>query len=132
MKRLRWIVIVAFLFGGCVATEVACHRRADPRGRVVTLGEFLEWKPGVTEFREVEVEGRPYVIAYGPAGRSFLLSSGPAGYVFDADGRLVDWSFDIGDHPAFADRWTAQAARGRGRPLSRSEVVSFSASRPSN
>lgn len=59
-----------------------------------------------------------------------MSASGPAGYVFDADGRLVDWSSDIGDDPAFDDRWTAQIARGRAPSLTRAEVESLATTRP--
>lgn len=127
MKRVRWGIILGVLIGGCLTVDLALHRRADPTGRASTLGEFLAWHPSAEQFALAEINGQQYVLAYGPAGRT--LPSGPAGYVFGPDGKLVDWSGDIGDDPAFDDKWSAQRARGT-RTLSRSEVATMAATRP--
>lgn len=127
MKRFRWVIVISVLIGGCFTVDRALHRKADPTGRASTLGEFLAWRPSAEEFALTEINGQQYVLAYGPAGRT--LPSGPAGYVFGPDGTLVDWSGDIGDDPAFNDKWNAQRARGT-QPLSRSEVATMAATRP--
>jgi hypothetical protein len=129
MKRFRWVIILGVLIGGCFTADYVRHRRADPTGRVSSLSEFLIWRPSTEQFALTEVDGQQYVLAYGPAGRT--LPSGPAGYVFGPDGKLVDWSSDIGDDPAFDDKWDAQRARGT-RPLSRSEVATMAATRPAD
>jgi hypothetical protein len=119
MTWLRWLILAAALIGGCVATEVACYRRIVPDGRAATLAEYLAWRPSAAEFAVVETSGMEHVIAYGPS-RSLMLASGPSAYIFDDTGRMVDWSPDIGDDPAFDERWTAQG-RGDGR-VKREEV----------
>jgi hypothetical protein len=119
MTWLRWLILAAVLLGGCVATELACYRRIVPDGRAATLAEYLAWRPSAAEFAVVETAGTRHVIAYGPK-RSPMLASGPSAYVFDDTGRMVDWSADIGDDPAFDERWDAQ---GRGdRRVRREEV----------
>lgn len=127
MKRFRWIIILGVLIGGCFTVNTVLHRRADPTGRASTLSAFLAWRPSADQFALSEINGEQYVLAYGPAGRT--LPSGPAGYVFGPDGKLVDWSWDIGDDPAFDDKWNAQRARGT-RALPRSEVATMAATRP--
>src|SRR5436190_17451546 len=105
MKRLRGLIIVAVLIGGCVAAEYISHRLANPSGHVSTLREYLAWRPSAEQFAAVDVNGKAYVIAYGgPTSSWLLLSSGPSAYVFDDTGRLVDWSADIGDDPTFDGR----------------------------
>jgi hypothetical protein len=42
--------------------------------------------------------------------------------VFDPAGRLVDWSRDVGDDPAFNARWPAKFVRGLGKTVPRGEV----------
>lgn len=113
MTWLRWLILAAVLIGGCVATEVACYRRNVPDSRAATLAEYLAWRPSAAEFAVVESGGRRHVIAYGPKSWP-MLASGPSAYIFDDTGRMVDWSPDIGDDPAFDERWTAQG-RGDGR-----------------
>jgi hypothetical protein len=130
MKRFRWLMLFGVLIGGCFTAEYASYRRADPTGCVFTLSEFLAWRQWAEQFALVDVGGQQHVIAYGPAGRTFLMASGPAAYVFDARGKLVDWSPDIGDDSVFDNKWGAQRARGPGQTLSRSEVVTFAATRP--
>jgi len=129
MKRLRGLIIVAALIGGCVTTEYLSRRRLDPTGRVATLSEYLAWRPSAEQFVAVVVDGRRHVIAYGPSSW-LLLSSGPSAYVFDDTGRLVDWSSDVGDDPRFVERWRAQGSRASGRTLSPDEVRKIAATRP--
>ena len=129
MKRVRPLIIVAVLIGGCLTTEYVSRRRVNPIGRISTLGDYLAWRPSAEQFAAVDVNGRPHVIAYGPMSSWLLFSSGPSACVFDDKGRLVDWSSDIGDDPRFDQRWGAQRSRGGGRPLSRGEVQQIAATR---
>jgi hypothetical protein len=124
------VILVGLLIPGCFVAEAGCRHRASPRGRVADLRDFLRWRPACDQLYAVDVAGEPHVIAYGPPGRTFLLASGPAAYVFAPDGKLVDWSPDMGDDPAFDDKWAAQRWRGRGRRLSRGEAAEWPATQP--
>ena len=130
MKRLCGLIIVVVLIGGYLTAEFVSHRRVNPTGHASNLNEYLGWRPSAEQFAAVEVDGKPHVIAYGPMSSWLMLSSGPSAYVFDDNGRLVDWSSDIGDDPQFDERWSAQRSRGAGRTLSRGEVQRLSGSRP--
>lgn len=131
MRRFRGIILLAVLVGGCLTTEYASRRRVRPTGRAGTLREYLAWRPTAGRFAAVTVGGgEEHVIAYGPASSWLLMSSGPSAYVFDEKGRLVDWSYDIGDDPTFDGRWSAQRSCGGGRVLSRGDVGRVAATQP--
>lgn len=127
MKRFRWVIVVGVLIGGCFTVNTVLHRRANPTGHVSTLTEYLAWRPSADQFAMSEINGQHYVLAYGPAGR--MLPSGSAGYVFGPDGKLVARSSDIGDDPAFDEKWNAQRAR-IDRSLPRSQVAKMAATQP--
>lgn len=130
MKRLRGLIVVVVLIGGCLTAEYVSHRRVNPTGHAANLDEYLAWRPSAEQFALVGVNCTPYVIAYGPTSSWLMLSSGPSAYVFDDMGRLVDWSPDIGDDPRFDARWSAQRSRRTGDTLSRAEVQRRAATRP--
>mgnify|MGYP001552173015 CR=1 FL=1 len=130
MKRFRGLIIFAVLIGGCLTSEYVSHRRVDPAGRVTNLTAYLAWRPSAEHFAQVDIHGKPHVIAYGPMSSWVLLSSGPSACVFDDTGRLVDWSADIGDDPQFDEKWNAQRSRGSGRTLSGDQVRKMAATRP--
>jgi hypothetical protein len=132
MKRLRWATTLAVLVVGCVIAESIAHRRVVPPVDVKSLDGFLRWRPSAEQFAMVNVGGREHLIAYGPTSSVLWLSSGPSAYVFDASGRLVDWSADIGDDPRFDARWQAQRSRGAGRTIHRDDAANWPASRPAH
>ena len=47
--------------------------------------------------------GVTYTVMPAPAGR--YLASGPSAYVFDPQGKFVDWTPDMGDYPTVARRF---------------------------
>jgi hypothetical protein len=129
MKRFRGLIIFAALIGGCFTTEYVSRRRVNPTGRISTLNEYLAWRPSGAQFAQVDVNGKPHIICYGPTSSWLLLSSGPSACVFDDTGRLVDWSPDIGDDPQFNEKWGAERTHAAARTLSRSEVHQVAATR---
>ena len=130
MKRYRGLFIFAVFIGGCLATEYVSYQRVNPTGRISNLNEYLAWRPSAERFAQVNINGKPHVIAYGPLSSWLLLSSGPSACVFDDTGRLVDWSSDIGDDPQFDAKWSAQRSSGTDHSLSRNEVRAIAATRP--
>ena len=102
-RWMRWIVILGLplvVFASCVAYDRAFMARARPPEGLATLEQFRRWK-GAAVIRQgtFESAGRTYTVMMGPAGRS--LPSGPAAYLFDEQGRFIDWSSDIGDAPSY-------------------------------
>jgi hypothetical protein len=52
-------------------------------------------------------EGASFQIVYGqmPSSYLFVHASGHPAYVFDDNGKMVDWSSDVGDDNAFISKW---------------------------
>lgn len=120
MKRRLPLIAVVLLVLAFVATELVLTRRTAPPRRVVDVRTFLQWRPGTDHFTVIPSPTGEHLMATGARGG--LLASGPPAYVFDPAGRLVDFSRDVGDDPAFDGRWQAQFLRGLGRTVPRAEV----------
>jgi len=62
----------------------------------------------VREYRTIKTSlssgGEIFFAAIGPRPGS-ILSSGPPVYVFDGDGKLLDWTPDFGDDSQFRNNW---------------------------
>jgi hypothetical protein len=96
-KRLfRVVVAIAvpvLVFGGAVLMEMSAAR---PPRDLRTIEEFQEWKAGsIVGSGTFQNSGVKYRVMLAPAGR--FWPSGPAAYLFDEQGRFVDWTADMGD-----------------------------------
>ncbi len=90
-------LLAAWFFG-----EWAMSRGKLPPSSVVSLNDYLTWDTSADRF--VKLPGNPpHLMAIGPPVG--LLPSGPPACVFDRTGRLVDATRDLGDDPAFGERW---------------------------
>jgi len=96
---LRVGVIIAvpiLLLGGRVLLDQIPMSAARPPGNIQTLEDFQNWKRaeivGTGTFSTVSVT---YTVVLAPAGR--YLASGRSAYLFDEQGRFVDWTPDMGD-----------------------------------
>lgn len=71
---------------------------ARPPKGMATIEEFRAWKgPSIKGTGTYESAGVTYTVVLAPAGR--LHASGPSAYLFDPQGRFVDWTSDMGDFP---------------------------------
>ena len=71
------------------------HARAKPPANVTNIATYLSWQPSPMKVIRLTVGTNTYWQALGPAGR--LAASGPAAYSFDASGKLIGWTPDMGD-----------------------------------
>ena len=63
---------------------------------VKTIEDFLEWKRGdILGEATFQHGGTTYTVLLTPAART--MASGSAAYLFDEQGRFVDWTADNGD-----------------------------------
>ncbi len=67
-----------------------------PAEGVDTLGGLAASPPPTHKLSVIDNQGARYFVWIGKA-RKVLLASGPPVYVFNASGKLVGWSTDIGD-----------------------------------
>jgi hypothetical protein len=78
--------------------------RFTPHEKTATIQQ-LEKDFGVKlEVRHVTTKGRDYILATAPLMR-WATPSGPPMYVFDSEGRLLDYTLDSGDDPRFMEKW---------------------------
>ena len=100
MKKKRKAVAVVLcvgillVFGDVVANRLL-YRRATPPSSVTDLSSCIAWLGKPMGVIRVTTEGQQYIMIQGPSGR--LASSGTAAYTFDASGRFIGWTPDMGD-----------------------------------
>ena len=100
MKRAIKLLCIAiaipllFLFG-CVALDQIPHSRAKPPKTVADVASCLAWLKNPKGAYRVRVGDSIYYQITGPAGR--YIASGLAAYSFDAQGKFLGWTQDMGD-----------------------------------
>ena len=77
--------------------EAWAWQQVKPASPNMTITEFSSQMPSPQKLAIVEHDGVRYIVWIGRYPRSIVPASGPPCYVFDADGKLVDWSLDTGD-----------------------------------
>lgn len=97
LKRILFPVgiVLAVLFGSFLLDLIPLSA-ARPPANLKTIEDFRTWKHGnIKGTGTYANSGVTYTVMFGPAGRH--LESGPAAYLFDEQGRFVDWTADMGD-----------------------------------
>lgn len=118
-RRLSWLTIeviavttVAFVGLGLFVWREAAHvRGSKPTSADQTPAGYLDHRGTPPHAREVVVAGKAFTFCIGgiPNGS---VPSGPVVYVFDADGKLVDSTWDSGDDSGFQGRGPSKSWSG--------------------
>ena len=87
------------------------------------LKEFLESMPSIEGIYSRQSGGTTYLQVEGTLPSWLLLPSAPPMYSFDTTGKLVDWTSDYGDDPAFRRRWPLGVTRRRLTPSEALELT---------
>jgi hypothetical protein len=116
MKRV--VIILACVIGvplllliGCIGMEQIPMSRARPPKSVTDVSSCLAWLKKPMGSYRVTVGNAVYYQVTGPAGR--FAASGPSAYTFDAQGRFIGWSSDMGDFKRPAEVFQEGAKRER-------------------
>jgi len=120
MKRGLLPALLVLLLPVCAwwACEVHHARKSNADG-IETYRQYRESLPPPESVLKLRVgEGEFYALS-GPVSVLLALSSGPPVYIFDSEGKLLDWTLDSGDDPRFSERWGA--LRGEEIPLAEFE-----------
>jgi hypothetical protein len=102
MKILyRWAAVTV-LFSLLLITCVALSRGRSPNATYDLL-KFAEVYD-ISKIKRFAQDGRTYYLVICQHPVTFL-SSGPPAYIFNSEGRCVDWVGDFGDATPFRKRW---------------------------
>ena len=110
-RKFLPIVLLVAVASGWLAFCIYERRRMAPPQTALHLRGFLAEMRAPDHFAVLNVEGQQYLLVTGPLPSLNSLPSGPPQYVFDASGRLVDWTTDSGEDPDFVADWSATIVR---------------------
>lgn len=68
-----------------------------PPPGVETITDFAARMPAPRRLELVQQGGRDYLVWFGETSGPIDIPSGPSCYLFDADGKLLDWQLETGD-----------------------------------
>ena len=110
LKILAWgLGVTLLLLIGCIAADQIPLARARPPKSVMDVASCLAWLKKPMGSYRVTANNTVYYQITGPAGR--YLASGPSAYSFDAQGRFIGWSADMGDSKTPAEVFREGAKR---------------------
>ncbi|MEM7680637.1 MAG: hypothetical protein AAF288_01640 [Planctomycetota bacterium] len=95
------IAVLVISAVGFLGLDAWAHAKDRKPYEVDTLSAWLQWKGHTTTAPEVlqhAFQGQVFVTTDGEG----LLPSGEGIYIFDEQGRLIDYSLDSGQDPSFA------------------------------
>lgn len=100
MKIISQILIIGIslivLFVGIIVFDSFFYRDTKPGENITNLQEFLQWKESEVRFvGEYSYGNEVFTVYMTSSGRSF--PSGPCAYLFDTNGKFIDWTGDMGD-----------------------------------
>ena len=109
-KKARIIGLVfCGLMLGCFIYVLLSFSAAAP-GEVDTFDRYAKEMPAPESYWLVTTKDGEALMAHGPI-TLLALPSGPPAYVFDRNGKLIDWTMDMGDDPAFQRAWPMKSSR---------------------
>jgi hypothetical protein len=97
--------VVALLYVGSVLYN---DTSVIPKG-VQTIQDFYRRYGEPPQVETISADGRTFYRVIGEIQAPLAFPKGHPEYIFDATGRLIDWSGAVGNDPEFRTRW--QSAR---------------------
>jgi len=100
------LALFAALFFAWLHSEWTRAKTTNRAASATNLVSFLRIEPQPRVIRKFSYNGRTHLEILGNAAAPGLsLPSSPPAYIFDQQGRLLDWASDPGDNPSFAAKW---------------------------
>ena len=105
VNLLRLVISIALVgLAVLIADFYQTSKNALPSD-VTTIREFAGRMPRPQSAYRCTKDGVTFTVLVGPRAGFPAVPSGNPRYVFGDDGRIADWTIDIGDDSAFIDRW---------------------------
>ncbi|MCU7812449.1 MAG: hypothetical protein KZQ77_14660 [Candidatus Thiodiazotropha sp. (ex Notomyrtea botanica)] len=98
------LVFVVFIFGRVLIGPLYLSYRFTPDESTTTIDQLKEELGVVLETHRIETRGAAYTLAIGPMVM-WAAPSGPPMYLFGSDGRLLDYTYDVGGDQGFFRKW---------------------------
>lgn len=113
IKRMAAIPFFSVLLAYWIGSEVYYARSIRPVG-ISTVSDYLARFDRPRNVYYVEHEGRNYFVLESKLHPAYVMAfpSSPPAYVFDEEGRFVDWCSDPGNRPSQWDRWATGGTNG--------------------
>lgn len=103
-KATLWLLALIYPVAWLVS-ELRWTHINDPTDRFTNVTRYLAGSRQPSRVTRVRLEKKTYYIAYSPTDSWLATPSSPAAYVFDDQGKMVEWSADPGDDLAFQSKW---------------------------
>ncbi|NCC62228.1 MAG: hypothetical protein EOM12_15110 [Verrucomicrobiae bacterium] len=112
-KNRQWILDILFImimiFLVLVVLRISENRWEklnNPTDKFHNINEYLEKGYTPSCVTKVKRGTNIFIIIYGTLTNKWLaIPSGPAAYVFDSSGKMIDWSYDVGDDSQYKLNW---------------------------
>ena len=119
---LLFFVFAVVVFLTPVFLRILVYRSSIPQGE--TLADVLEVQPHPRQIVVFGHKERDHLWLEGPM---WLIpgTSGPPVYIIDDQGKLVDWTFDVGDDEEFKERFGGLGPPSEQRVLTLSELMNW-------
>jgi hypothetical protein len=110
--HLKWLfsiqlIVVSVLYSVSVLYNNA---RSNPHG-VETIQDFYARYGNPPQVETFTINGRTYYRVIGEIAAPLALPNGAPQYIFNASGRLVDWTPAVKNDPDFVARWSDNTAK---------------------
>ena len=86
-------LMIALFVGGEIHHSLAVR----PPEKVTDFKSYLEWASEPKELNLLDENGTKILVATGRIANYCALPSGPPQYVFDTQGKMIDWISDSGE-----------------------------------
>lgn len=121
-KCLAWAGAICAFFVVWGLLDLRVRRSFAPAKQDIAFEEFTSSNRRLGLARVFEYDGNQYFEVLGkvPTTALFYGGSGPPAYVFNSEGRLVDWTPDRGDTTRYVKKW---GSFGVGSQIALAEVA---------
>ncbi len=105
-SSLKWLLSTPFVVAALYVTSVFYNQeRVVPRG-VQTIQDFYSRYGNPPQVETFSINGRTFYRVIGEIPAPLAFPRGNPQYIFDATGRLVDWTAAAMGDPDFLARWS--------------------------
>ncbi|MCU7828852.1 MAG: hypothetical protein KZQ85_07260 [Candidatus Thiodiazotropha sp. (ex Myrtea sp. 'scaly one' KF741663)] len=101
---LAALVLIIFVVGRAFISSLYLSYRFTPDESVATYDQLKKSLGIALDTRQLQVRGMAYILAIGPMVE-WATPSGPPMYLFAIDGRLLDFTPDVGEDRRFNEKW---------------------------